>query len=864
MAVDGSLIFDTRVDTDGFNQDTQNITKSLGGFKSAIGKVGVAIAAAFSVKVLVDFGKQAIETASDLQEVQNVVDTAFEDMSYKMERFADNAIEQFGISKLAAKQTGSTFMAMSSGMGVAKDAASDMAIALTGLSADMASFFNVEQSVASTALKSVFTGETETLKQFGIVMTEANLEAFALSKGITKNISAMTQAEKVQLRYQYVMQQTALAQGDFAKTSDSWANQTRILSERWKEFSSTIGGVLVQVALPVVQALNKVLSSLISYAQSAANALADLFGWEWGASLVSTVAEETETAAENYEDMATSAEKAKKANEKSLAAFDELNILANNSKDESNNLSNMNVSSSDPSVAVSSSVEKIKKEMSRFSDWIYKLFPEENILDIAENFKTAFSIIKEIAADTFDGTASAWESFTNSVGSFASGISSTCVKAFDTVSLGVAKWLERDKEKITKGINTITGNLSKGFGGLEKTFNNVFGALGDSIDQMREPVSEAVSNLLSGFSTFGLSLGEIVSGAFSIWSQNLADWTTENKTKITEVFNSFQQVGADLMNLFGHIFGSLGETFSSWWKRGMAPVFDKLNKAALGIADTVMNIWNQWIYPVIQKVIAWAKDIWDDHLQPLVAKILSFAAKIGDFIATLWNNVLKPVVDWLVTTLKPIVMGVINTILGVIKTVIGVVSGVIGSIFDALGGLLDFITGVFSGDWEKAWEGIKNFFKGIWDAIWSVVKGVINLIIDGLNTLWSGLYAALATIVNGVGGIVKGIGSLLGQEWGWEIPSDPPLIPKLATGAVIPPNQEFLAVLGDQKRGTNIEAPLDTIVEGMMISLELAGLIRNNENQPTKVTFEVDGREFARATIPYFDKERTRMSVFAK
>lgn len=161
MAADGSLVFNRKIDKSGFNSGVSSLTQSFGKFKSSLSKIGSAVGIAFDVKHLIAFGKSAIETASDLTEVQNVVDTAFGSMSYKMEEFADKAIETYGISKLSAKQTGSTFMAMAKGMGFASDGASDMAIALTGLSADMASFYNEEQSVAFTALKSVFTGETE-------------------------------------------------------------------------------------------------------------------------------------------------------------------------------------------------------------------------------------------------------------------------------------------------------------------------------------------------------------------------------------------------------------------------------------------------------------------------------------------------------------------------------------------------------------------------------------------------------------------------------------------------------------------------------------------------------------------------------
>ena len=196
---DGSIILTTKVDQSGLN-------KGMASLKGAITKLGAAIGVAVGVRALVQFGKRAVQLASDLQEVQNVVDVAFGDMSYKAEEFAKSAIENFGISELSAKRTASTYMAMAKGMGIAEDAASDMAITMTGLTADIASFYNMSQERADVILKSVYTGETETLKQLGIVMTEVNLENFAMSKGITKSLSAMTQQEKTMLRYQFVLE----------------------------------------------------------------------------------------------------------------------------------------------------------------------------------------------------------------------------------------------------------------------------------------------------------------------------------------------------------------------------------------------------------------------------------------------------------------------------------------------------------------------------------------------------------------------------------------------------------------------------------------------------------------------------------
>lgn len=302
----------------------KNLRRSIGGLLGSLG-LGLGIAG------LVVLGKESIELASDIREVQNVVDTAFGSMTYKMEKFADTAITQFGISKLSAKQTGSTFMAMGRSMIGSMEKASDMAVALTGRSADMASFFNKTAKETATALKSIYTGETETLKEYGVVMTEVNLQEYAYQKGIKKKLAAMTQEEKVMLRYNYVMEQTALAAGDFAKTSNSWANQTRILSEQFKELLSVIGNGLIVVFTPVVKFLNTILTQLIAIAEQAGAILSRLLGISIPTGDAGKLADELTGAADGADSLAEGIEAAGKAAEKALAPFDDLNVLDKNS-----------------------------------------------------------------------------------------------------------------------------------------------------------------------------------------------------------------------------------------------------------------------------------------------------------------------------------------------------------------------------------------------------------------------------------------------------------------------------------------------------------------------------------------------------
>ena len=301
MNTDGSIVIGTKLDNSKLEKDLKKLNKSdkeLGNefektgkkgqraakdldkdfnkLDSTLGDLAITIGAAFSVDKLIDFGSHMIEIASDLDEVQNVVDTAFGDMSYKVDEFASTSIESFGMSELAAKQTAGRFMAMSTALGLTQEEASQMALTVTGLSGDMASFYNVSQDIASTALASIWTGETETLKRYGIVMSQTNLEAFALANGINKSWQEMSQAEQVQLRYKYVMEQTALAQGDFAKTQDSWANQTRILDETMKALYGDIGKGLIEAFNPLLQVVNDIVTGLSNF-QERTGMLDDFF-----------------------------------------------------------------------------------------------------------------------------------------------------------------------------------------------------------------------------------------------------------------------------------------------------------------------------------------------------------------------------------------------------------------------------------------------------------------------------------------------------------------------------------------------------------------------------------------------------------
>lgn len=254
-----NIIFN--VDLKSLSTDLQNSVREIKKWGSAMQDVGKDLTFYVTAPLLAASGA-SVKFASDMVESQNKVNVAFKDSSSEVERFAKTTLKNFGIAEGSALDMAAGFGDMATSMGLPEAQAAKMSTAMVGLAGDLASFKNKSIAEVTTALNGVFTGETESLKMLGIVMTEANLQAFALSQGITKNTKDMTQAEKVQLRYAYVMAQTTNAQGDFARTGGGAANQTRVLQEGLKELAVQFGTVILPAFIAVVSEINEVIGSL--------------------------------------------------------------------------------------------------------------------------------------------------------------------------------------------------------------------------------------------------------------------------------------------------------------------------------------------------------------------------------------------------------------------------------------------------------------------------------------------------------------------------------------------------------------------------------------------------------------------------
>lgn len=293
----------------------------------------------------------SMKLASDLVEVQNVVDNTFGDMKDKMEDFAKTSVDTLGMSELTVKTIASRFQAMGKNMGVPNeaiqstneflqattkmgdgsgrvyagmaDSMADVSLNLTKLAGDMASFYNLDYNDVAKKLEAVFTGQTRPLRTFGLDLTQATLQEFALRNGLNANIKTMSQYEKMLLRYQYVMANTTAAHGDFERTINTWANQIRIAQERLIQLKKILGTIGVNVFKPLVRGFNDAMNTIIHLAESTLNALGKIFGWKVEIADVGTLADDSEDFADNMDDAAGSAKKMKDY----MLGIDELNVF---------------------------------------------------------------------------------------------------------------------------------------------------------------------------------------------------------------------------------------------------------------------------------------------------------------------------------------------------------------------------------------------------------------------------------------------------------------------------------------------------------------------------------------------------------
>ena len=687
---------------------------------------------------------KAITESNAYQEDLNLFTASMGQYAKEAQEYAENVGEIMGIDPAKWMRNQGVFNTLLSGFGSVADRSYLMSKNLTQLGYDISSFFNISVEDAMQKLQSGVSGELEPLRRLGYDLSQAKLEQTALTLGIEKSVSAMTQAEKAELRYYAIMTQVTTAQGDMARSLDAPANQLRIFQAQLTQASRAIGNIFI----PILQKILPIAIAVLRIVRELADAIAKLFHFkltEIDYSGVGNLASGAEDAAAGFDDATSAAKELKK----SVMGFDELNILNGNTASGSGSAGVSGGSGFDFELpeygfldAVSKQTDEVTQKLKNALPWIlaigagfaaWKLGPKlgldlQKTIGLAVGIFGALTLVQNILDSIVNGVTE--ENMTGMI------FGMTLAVTGLYVALG----------PVAGGITAIVSGLAV----LAVAFSDAEKSGWNFQNQML-----AIAGILAAGVGIGILIGSWIPLLIAMIASLLLSITTSTGHG-QELINGVKETLQGFIDFFAGIF--TGDTERT--AKGIEGIFSGLK----GIIGSVIDGIRDWLNGLL------------------------------DWIDKKTNGKLKP----LITGIKAIV----TAVFGNIKQTVGNIIDDIKTIFS---GLIKFISGVFSGDFDKAWEGIKDIFKGIWNTIIDLLNGAINIIIKGLNWLikqMNKISFDVPSWVPLVGGKSVGVNiSYISEN----------VLPRLAKGAVIPANDEFLAVLGDQTHGNNIEAPEELI-----------------------------------------------------
>ena len=885
--------------------DASSLKTRVSGIGTLTRKLGSLLVGAFAVKKLTDFGKSCLELGSDLEEVQNVVDVTFPNMTAQVDKFAKSAAQSFGLSETMAKQFTGTFGAMAKAFGFSESQAYDMGSSLTKLAGDVASFYNLSQDEAYTKLKSVFTGETESLKDLGVVMTQTALDSYALANGFGKTTAKMSEAEKVALRYSFVQNQLAAAQGDFARTSGSWANQVRILTLQFDSLKATIGQGLINLFTPVIRVINTVIGKLITLANAFKSFTELITGQKSSNSAsgqISAIGSAAAGASTGMDDAASSADNlssanngiaksAQKAAEKmrALMGFDQVNKLDSQTDSTSSTPSSGRGTGTGGaggagidfgSLAQGETVvDKADKQFTKMFQNIKKLCdPATQSLKRLWNEGLA-----RLGAFTFNSLKDFWKNFLVPVGKWTLG---TGIPRFiDALNNGLMK-VNFDKIRsslngLWKAIAPFTIHVGEGLlwfwenvlvplgtwtanevvprfletmSGVISVFNGILAALQPLFQWFWDSVLQPIAQWTGG--VFG-AIWDRINGVLKTFS----DWCAANPGVIQTIatviasFFAAWKISEFVTNVAGFI-TTIANVVSSIKSISGAVALVKTGVEALvgalggplviGIAAAIaagILLYKNWdtICEYAAKLRDWVvektaqlRDGAVKAFETLRDNVKNAVKALRDDIKEKWDWIqekLSQFSKWLGSIFKTAWTNNFGIFGNVLKGFLKSAKDVIRDVKQIFNGFNDFISGVFSGNWQKAWTGIKSIFVGVFRGLADIAKTPINAIIGGFNSV----LGTVNGLINKVNNIrfkitvpdwIPGIG---GNWWGFNGFSIPTIgtIPMLANGGFVKANTPQLAMIGDNRHQGEIVSPEDKLQE---MALKAAALAAGGAN----------------------------------
>lgn len=858
MAVDGSLNFDTKIDPKGFDKGVKNINSSVSQLSGKLGALKTKIAAAFSAAAIVAFGKQALETAASVNAANSTMSQTFGELEGAARAAISRVADESGILETRLKSTATGIYAFAKTSGMDSASALGMMEEALQVAADSAAYYDRSLEDTSETLKSFLKGNYANDAALGLSATEYTRNAAAM-KLYGKSFQNLSEAQKQLTLLQMVKDANDLsgATGQAAREADGWENVIGNLKEAWKQLIAVIGQPVLKLAIPVVQSMTAALQRMTEVANAAWRALQKLFGWE--------DADAIQAATKAQQKLTGAVEETADAQKGALAGFDEIQVLSDKTAE-----------TATESAGADTPVEDLANIADKDGGKIPLEFDTSGIEDTVKVIQAAIERVKA------------------TLSSLASWAETTIKPQFGKLFDAIAPALPGIQAKVQEAFSGLSGIASQAFAGVKTNIEAMFSDVGT----LAAPLGEYFTTQLPDFISVGItSIGTILLGLLDTFNMIFAD-ILEAAQPFAEGFTStilpvLTEFGTQTLGTLTLVFGEVKDIFDSVWEEGIAPffkrivkywneawesvksvweahgqpIFDGINKAFKNIGDILKNVWELFLKPVWDNFMQSLDWLWEQHLKPLWDQVLAFVASLIECALAIYNNAIAPIVKWVQGYLYPILANTINTIWNIISDVAGFFIDIISSIIQACKGVTEFLAGVFTLDFQRALDGLEEIGNGFANAGIALFESAVNIIIDLINGMINGVVTGINVVINALNSIKFDVPDWVpiwgGKHFGINLspltaPQIPKLsIPRLATGAVIPPNREFLAVLGDQSQGTNIEAPLETIKQAFREALTESG----GSGRQMNVVLQVGRRELARTVVELSREEQQRVGM---
>lgn len=845
---DGSIVLSVTVDKSGLdnalkqlksgssgmntlNTATKSVTSSLKGFAK---KLGIA----FSVTQIAKFSNEASKLASQQEASLKRLSILYGEYAKDVFDFVNANANAFGMAKSvayeAAADYGNIFRVFADGAESAQ-----LTNKMLQATAVIASQTGRTYEDVFEKIRSGLYGNTRAIDDLGITIRKVGLQqtqAFKTVSGGVKKWNDLTDAELQHARALGIIEQAEAKYGNTVLQTTALTRSQ--FNAAWIDFKATWGAAINIVLMPVL----KILTQILNAATAALSAVLKFFGKEMTitASSIqglsggsSEIADNISKAVDNQSDLTKRVKGTNKELKKTLAGFDELQILQDNTSNVKGGGSGGGVST--PSIEITdtedidtskwdSFLTTLREIRDIFLSGFWKGFGEADFSPTTEGISEISTEIQGILSDS-DVQAAASQSaqaYIFSFGQVIGSISSVGATIASTITQAISTYLSENSDFIKERLIAmfdLSSKMSEIVGNIFTAFANIFSVFA------QEKGVELTANIIGIFvnSVLGVQQLELQMGTdfINFLCQPIIDNQEKIKTTLEGVLSFFSDTTEGIKSFIDNAV----EHVLTLYSEHISPLIQSITDAVSEMVGFFLDNWNTYIQPLLDQIGASFKKLVEEDLKPMFDKISEFVGSTVDLIKLIWDNALSPLLtsiyDIFLTKIFSAIQDIDLWLWGVVEDVIHTISGLISSIMDILTGIIDFITGVFTGNWKDAWDGLVSIFKGILNVLITEFEGVLNLIIDALNLF-----------VGALDGIVGKVGDLVGADW--SIPKIPKVsLPRLAKGAVIPANHEFLAVLGEQKHGTNIEAPAELIKQMAKEAIvEMGGI--GNQNQVVK------------------------------